>query len=166
MGAEHVSYSAVLTLRDAGVRPIALVTDLPQVQTFRLFDAFTRLGLRVPVWTQTSVSGIYGRERVDRVVLRGPAGEHTLAVDTVVFTGDFVADNELARLAQLAIDRAPAVRPATPGAPRQAPGSSPRATSSIRPRRRTWRRSGPDRLDVPPPRGSATAGARPRRSAW
>ncbi len=28
VGAEHVSYSAVLTLREAGVRPVALVTDL------------------------------------------------------------------------------------------------------------------------------------------
>jgi hypothetical protein len=105
VGAEHVSYSAVLTLRDAGVRPVALVTDQPRPQSYRLFELVARVGLRVPVWTRTSVSGVYGRERVDRVVVRGPGGsERSVAVDTVVFTGDFIPDNELARLAGLCVD--------------------------------------------------------------
>jgi thioredoxin reductase len=105
VGAEHVSYSAVLTLREAGVHPVALVTDLPATQTYRPFHAVTRAGLRVPLWTQTSVAGVYGRERVDRVLLRGPDGhERSVAVDTVVFSGDFVPDNELARQARLVID--------------------------------------------------------------
>ena len=105
VGAEHVSYSAVLTLRDAGVRPVALVTDLPRAQTFRAFDLVTRLGLRVPVWTGTSVVGIDGRHRVARVRLRGPDGsERGVAVDTVVFSGDFIPDNELSRLAGLPLD--------------------------------------------------------------
>jgi thioredoxin reductase len=105
VGAEHVSYSAVLTLREAGVHPVALVTDLPHTQTFRSFDLATRVGLRVPVWTRTSVTGVTGRRRVDGVILRGPDGiERTVAVDVVVFTGDFIPDNELARLAHLTID--------------------------------------------------------------
>ena len=105
VGAEHVSYSAVMTLREAGVHPVALVTDLPRPQTYRLFDLLVRVGLRVPVWTRTSVAGIYGRDRVDRVLVRGPDGdERAVAVDTVVFSGDFIPDNELARLAGLSID--------------------------------------------------------------
>jgi thioredoxin reductase len=105
VGAEHVSYSAVLTLREAGVHPVALVTDLPATQTYRAFDVVTRAGLRVPVWTGTSVAGISGKERVEGVLLRGADGtERPVAVDTVVFSGDFVPDNELARQAGLAID--------------------------------------------------------------
>jgi thioredoxin reductase len=105
VGAEHVSYSAVLTLRDAGVVPVALATDLPQTQTFRSFDLATRVGLRVPVWTRTAVTGVTGRDRVEAVLLRGADGtERTVAVDVVVFSGDFIPDNELARLAQLTID--------------------------------------------------------------
>jgi thioredoxin reductase len=105
VGAEHVSYSAVLTLREAGVRAVALVTDLPHTQTFRAFDLATRVGLRVPVWTQTSVTGVTGRDRVEAVLVRGPDGtERTVAVDVVVFSGDFIPDNELARLAPLAVD--------------------------------------------------------------
>jgi len=105
VGAEHVSYSAMLTLRDAGVRTVALVTDHPRAQTFRLFDLLARVGLRVPVWTRTSVAGVYGRDRVDRVLVRGPGGEErAVDVDTVVFTGDFIPDNELARRSGLSID--------------------------------------------------------------
>jgi NADPH-dependent 2,4-dienoyl-CoA reductase/sulfur reductase-like enzyme len=105
VGAEHVSYSAVLTLREAGVRPVALVTDLPHTQTFPLFDLATRVGLRVPVWTGTSVTAVHGRARVDEVLVRGPDGaERAVAVDVVVFTGDFIPDNELARLAHLSMD--------------------------------------------------------------
>jgi pyruvate/2-oxoglutarate dehydrogenase complex dihydrolipoamide dehydrogenase (E3) component len=105
VGAEHVSYSAVLTLREAGVRPVALVTNLPEMQTFRPFDLATRVGLRVPVWTGTSVIGVTGRDRVDGVLVRGPErAERTVAVDVVVFSGDFIPDNELARLAHVAID--------------------------------------------------------------
>jgi len=105
VGAEHVSYSAVLTLREAGVRTVALVTDHPRSQTFGLFDLLTRAGLRVPVWTQTTVVGVYGRDRVDRVLVRGPGGtERAVTVDTVVFSGDFIPDHELARVAGLTID--------------------------------------------------------------
>jgi thioredoxin reductase len=119
VGAEHVSYSTVLALRDAGVRPVALVTDLPHTQTFRLFDLATRVGLRVPVWTRTSVTGITGREKVDGVLVRGPDGvERMVAVDTVVFTGDFIPDNELARMAGLSID------PGTRGPSCEADGST------------------------------------------
>ncbi len=105
VGAEHVSYSAVMTLRHAGVHPVALVTDLPRPQSYLLFDLLVRVGLRVPVWTETSVAGVYGSDRVDNVVVRGPGGnERSVTVDTVVFTGDFIPDNELARLAGLTID--------------------------------------------------------------
>ncbi len=105
VGAEHVSYSAVMTLRKSGVRPVAMVTHLPRPQSYRLFDLVTRRGLKVPVWTETSVAGVYGRDRVDRVLLRRADGEEReVSVDTVVFTGDFIPDNELARLAGLSID--------------------------------------------------------------
>ena len=105
VGAEHVSYSAVMTLRKSGVQPVALVTQLPHSQSYRVFDLVTRRVLKVPVWTQTSVAGVYGRDRVERVLLRRPGGEEReVAVDTVVFTGDFIPDNELARLAGLSID--------------------------------------------------------------
>ena len=80
-------------------------TSLPRPQTFGLFDVVTRHGLRVPVWTGTTVAGIYGRERVDSVLLHGPGGRaREMAVDTVVFTGAWIPDHELARMAGLSMD--------------------------------------------------------------
>ena len=105
VGAEHISYSAAMTLRHAGVHPVALVTELPRPQSYRLFDLLGRYGLRVPVWTGTSVAGVYGRDRLETVLVRGPGGdERSVTADTIVFTGDFIPDSELARLAGLAID--------------------------------------------------------------
>ena len=105
VGAEHISYSAAITLRHARVRSVALVTELERTQSFRLFDILVRHGLRVPVLTGTSVGAIVGRECVEGVVLLGANGvTRELAVDTVVFTGDWIPDHELARLAGLGIN--------------------------------------------------------------
>ncbi len=144
VGAEHVSYSAVMTLRHAGVHPVALVTGLPRPQTYRLFDLLGRFGLRVPVWTETSVAGVFGRDRVESVLVRGPDGvERSVAVDTVVFTGDFIPDSELARLAGLAIDPGTRGPACTAEGVTTSPASSRPATSCTRPRSQMWPPGGP-----------------------
>ena len=57
VGAEHVAYSAVLTLRHAGVTTVAMVTELPRHQTLAAFALAARYGLRVPLRTSTRVVG-------------------------------------------------------------------------------------------------------------
>ncbi len=108
VGAEHVSYSAVLTLRDAGARTVAMTTALARHQSLRLFAHVTALGLRVPLWTGTAVTAINGRRRVESVEVTdiGSGRARVVAVDTVVFTGDWIPDHELARSAGLTIDGA------------------------------------------------------------
>jgi thioredoxin reductase len=106
VGAEHVSYSAVLTLRSAGVRTVAMVTDLPHHQSYGPFAGATRRGLRVPLWTDSDVVAIRGHGRVREVELRDRTTDtrRAVAVDTVVFTGDWIPDHELARSAGVALD--------------------------------------------------------------
>jgi thioredoxin reductase len=108
VGAEHVSYSAVVTLRSAGVETVAMVTDLPRHQTYAGFAAATRWGLRVPLWTGSTVAAIHGHGRISEVDLRDDAtgSTRTVAVDTIVFTGDWIPDNELARSAGIVLDAA------------------------------------------------------------
>jgi thioredoxin reductase len=98
VGAEHVSFSAVLTLAHAGVRVTAMVTDLARHQSLALARIGTLLRYRVPLWTRTSVVGIRGRERVEEVeLLQVDSGRKaTIACDTIVFTGDWIPDHELA----------------------------------------------------------------------
>ena len=109
VGAEHVSFSAVLTLREAGCETVAMVTEHPAHQTYAAL-AWLAAGRRgVPVLTGARIAEIRGRGRVDGVVLDDG---RALACDTVVFTGDWIPDHELARRGGLAIDtgtRGPAV---------------------------------------------------------
>jgi thioredoxin reductase len=108
VGAEHVAYSAVLTLRHAGVRTVAMVTDLPRHQTVPVFAVAARLGLRVPLRASARVAALHGRDRLEGVDVEDLVTGliERIDVDTVVFTGDWMPDNDLARRAGLALDRA------------------------------------------------------------
>ncbi|MEV6957699.1 FAD-dependent oxidoreductase [Streptomyces sp. NPDC051207] len=113
VGAEDVSYAAAGTVRAAGAEVVAMVTELPRAQTApaRALDARLRRG--VPLLTGTTVTELLGRGRLSGVRIRHRNGRSaTLRCDTVVFTGDFVPDHELARRGGLALDpgtRGPAV---------------------------------------------------------
>ncbi|MFC8826456.1 NAD(P)/FAD-dependent oxidoreductase [Streptomyces sp. NPDC057137] len=113
VGAESVSYSAVRTLREAGVEVVAMVTELPyhQVSPATALDARLRRG--VPLLVGARVSELLGRGRLSGVALRRADGRSTtVACDTVVFTGDWIPDHELVRRGGVALDggtRGPAV---------------------------------------------------------
>lgn len=113
VGAEHVSYSALTTLAHAGVKVRAMVTEHERPQTYQAFQVGARLLWRTPVLTRTTVEEIVGRRRVEGVVVRHADGRRAvLACDTVVFTGDWIPDHELARHGGVSLDpgtRGPAV---------------------------------------------------------
>jgi thioredoxin reductase len=106
VGAEHVSFSAVVTLAHGGARAIALATTQPRHQSFAAFRLGARLRYGVPVWTRTGVSAIRGRPRVEEVELTdlSTGASRTVECDTVVFSDDWVPDNELAVMAGLELD--------------------------------------------------------------
>jgi thioredoxin reductase len=108
VGAEHVSYSAVLTLAHAGAATVALVTEEPRHQTFAALHAMTALRFRVPLFTGTRVAAIIGRPRVEAVELTDlkDGQARRLPCDTVVFSGDWIPDHELARTLGVALDPA------------------------------------------------------------
>ncbi|MFC8125883.1 FAD-dependent oxidoreductase [Streptomyces sp. NPDC057302] len=114
IGAEPVSYAALAALRHAGVGVAALVTEEARAQVGRARAAAARLGAaRVPLVTDAVVTELLGRGRLSGVRLRHRDGrEAVLACDTVVFTGDFVPDHELARRGSVPLDpgtRGPAI---------------------------------------------------------
>ncbi len=109
VGAEHVSFSAVLTLAHTGCRVAAMVTALPHHQTYPLLRLATAGRHRVPIHTGVDIAEIVGRTRVEAVVL---TDGRRIACDTVVFTGDWIPDHELARaggLPMLLVAKAPIV---------------------------------------------------------
>jgi thioredoxin reductase len=106
VGAEHVSFSAMRTLQHAGADVIALVTDQPRHQSYAVFRLGAAVRWRVPVWTSTGVHRVVGRGRLTAVELidRTTGAVRQVPCDTLVFTGGWIPDNELARLAGVAID--------------------------------------------------------------
>jgi len=102
VGAEAVSFSALRTLRGAGVELAALVTAEPRARAL----PWVRAARPAVVETDTRVTRIDGTGRVEAVELEGPGGARTVACDTVVFTGEMVPEHELARLGGLALDPA------------------------------------------------------------
>jgi thioredoxin reductase len=116
VGAEHVSFSAMLTLAHGGARAIAIATEQPGHQTFAAVRAGAALRFRTPMLTRTAVSAIRGRRRVEAVELtRLDTGEvRDVSCDLIVFTADWIPDHELAVLAGAELDpltRGPAVDP-------------------------------------------------------
>ena len=98
VGAEHVSYSAIMTLRHAGCEVAAMVTAHPRHQTYGPLRLATAGRQRVPLHVSAEVARIVGRGRVEAVELTDGS---RIECDTVVFTGDWVPDHELARSAGL-----------------------------------------------------------------
>jgi len=114
VGAEHVSFSAALTLEHAGADVVALVTGHERQQSYAAFRFGAAVRWRVPVWTCSAVRRIAGRGRLEGVEVADVRTGATRFVpcELVVFTGDWIPDHELARLAGLAMDpgtRGPAV---------------------------------------------------------
>ncbi|MEU0132911.1 FAD-dependent oxidoreductase [Streptomyces sp. NPDC006296] len=98
VGDEPVGHAAVATLRAAGVHVVAVVTDRPAT-------ALRPRSTRTPVLTGATVTELTGRTRLSGVGLRHDDGRTTtLRCDTVVLTGDFVPDHELARRGGILLD--------------------------------------------------------------
>jgi len=107
VGAELVSYSAVLTLKHVGCQTVLMTTEYPSPESYGLFNLAGRtplLGVRVA--TRTRLVRIIGKPAVTGVEVENlDTGERrTVDCDTVVLTGDWIPDHELARSTGLDID--------------------------------------------------------------
>jgi thioredoxin reductase len=106
VGSELVSWSAVLTLREAGCGTVLMTTEHARPEAYGALTVPGGMALGVPVSRRTRLTRIIGRERVEAVeIMRTDTGQRrTVACDTVVLTGDWIPDNELARTGGLEID--------------------------------------------------------------
>jgi thioredoxin reductase len=114
VGAEHVSFSAAVTLAHAGGDVVALVTEQPHQQSYTAFRLGAALRWRVPVWTSSAIRRVSGRGELAGVEIAdlGSGAVRFVPCQTLVFTGDWIPDHELARSAGLDLDpgtRGPAV---------------------------------------------------------
>jgi hypothetical protein len=104
IGAEIVSLSVVTTLLHAGVTVLAMITELPEHQLYwPIFMPakilYADILARAKIMTNASVANVLGKERVEGLEIRElqTGRVEILECDTVVFTGDWIPENELAR---------------------------------------------------------------------
>jgi thioredoxin reductase len=107
VGAELVSYSAVLTLKHAGCRTALMTTQYPSPESYAVFNLAGKTPLLgVEVATRTQLTRIIGKPVVQAVEVEDlDTGQRRMIdCDTVVLTGDWIPDHELARSAGLDMD--------------------------------------------------------------
>ncbi|TDO12217.1 thioredoxin reductase [Mycobacterium sp. BK086] len=106
VGAELVSYSAVLTLRHAGCRTVLMTTEHPRPESYTAFTVAARAALGVRVATRTRVSRVVGAAALRAVEIENidTGARRIVDCDTLILTGDWIPDHELARLGGLAMD--------------------------------------------------------------
>lgn len=107
VGAELVSYSAVLTLKHAGCRTVLMTTRYPSPESYGVFNLAARTPfMGATVARRTRVVRIIGKPAVTGVEIENlDTGERRIvSCDTVVFTGNWIPDHELVRAAGLDID--------------------------------------------------------------
>ena len=104
VGAEHVSFSAVMTLKHAGVKTVAMLTDKKKHETVGIVRWALGLWYRFRLITECEIIDIQGDKRVSGLRIRRGGKEILIACDTIVFTGNWIPDNELARRGGFDID--------------------------------------------------------------
>jgi len=106
VGAELVSYSAVLTLRHAGCRTVLMTSEQRHPESYVALTVAARAALGVRVATRTRVVRIIGASQLQAVEIENvdTRARRIVDCDTLILTGDWIPDHELARLGGLAMD--------------------------------------------------------------
>jgi glycerol-3-phosphate dehydrogenase len=104
VGAEIVSLSVVVTLLHAGVRVVNMITELPHHQLYLPIFLpakilYADILARIPILTNKRVTNILGYKRVEGIEITDIDSDtsEVIGCDTVVFTGNWIPENELAR---------------------------------------------------------------------
>jgi hypothetical protein len=98
----------VMTLRHAGCRTVLMTTTYPSPESYAAFNLGGKALFRTPIATRTRVTRIVGRPGVAAVEVEhlDTGVRRVIACDTVIFTGDWIPDHELARSAGIDLDPA------------------------------------------------------------
>lgn len=99
VGTELVSFSAVLTLRDRGIKPVAMLEAGERIVALRPGDTIANLLLGVPTLLRHRLVSINAAPqdagRLESVSVETPGGRREIACDAVIFTGEFVPEASL-----------------------------------------------------------------------
>ena len=95
IGSEWVSFSAILTCRHLGIRPVAMIEENTRISAPRPGDLIARVLYGVPVLKSTKLIAIEGRGAVEAVDVEHGGRRRRIACDGVIVTGHFQPENGL-----------------------------------------------------------------------
>ncbi|MGH6892924.1 MAG: NAD(P)/FAD-dependent oxidoreductase [Dongiaceae bacterium] len=104
IGSELVALSTLLTLRHAGIKPLAIIEENERITARRPSDWLARLGFGVPLLTNTRLTRIVGRNKVTAIEVDRGFGIERMACDGVVLTGRFRPETALIAPSHLELD--------------------------------------------------------------
>lgn len=104
IGSEHVSYSTIMTLKHANVKTVAIVEENSRTQSYQAVAIATKLRYGYKFFTGSKLVNISGKDRVTSVTIQKNNTSFSISCDTLVFTGNWVPDNELARRGDIECD--------------------------------------------------------------
>lgn len=95
IGSELVSFSAILTCRHMGIRPVAMIEENPRITAPWPGRFVARLVYGVPVLTAARLVAITGGKQVEAVEIEQNGQTRRIACDGVIVSGRFVPEAEL-----------------------------------------------------------------------
>ncbi|MGR3661496.1 MAG: NAD(P)/FAD-dependent oxidoreductase [Paracoccaceae bacterium] len=103
VGTELVSFSALWTLRNAGIKAVAMIEENSNITAYAPVSLFAR-GLGVPIYRNTTISDIGGITNLQRITIEETTvGQREINCDGLIFSGKFVGENTLVRASHLAL---------------------------------------------------------------
>lgn len=95
IGSEWVSFSALMTCRHAGIKPVCMLEEQPRINAPSVFRLGACTWFGVPVRTSTAVTAIRGRSGVEAVEVMRNGKAETIICDGVIVTGKFRPEDAL-----------------------------------------------------------------------
>ncbi len=107
VGTELVAFSALLTCRRAGIKPVAMIEPGDRVTARAPAALFSRLVMGVPILLGSRLEEIIGDDRVAAVRIETREGaRRQLECDGILLTGNFTPESALLEASHLTMDRA------------------------------------------------------------
>ncbi|MDF1774460.1 MAG: FAD-dependent oxidoreductase [Rhizobiaceae bacterium] len=105
LGTELVSFSALMTCRHLGIRPVAMIEPAGRTTARWPTGLFPRVQ-GIPLMLNTELLAIEGRDQVTGIMVRGADGQtQRIETDGVIVSGHFRPESSLLRTSHLDVDQ-------------------------------------------------------------
>jgi len=104
VGTEIVSFSALLTCKKAGIKPVEIIEENQKTSVAWPLHYAARV-FGIPLHLNTQIINIMGKNRVSALqVIDKKENSRTIECDGILFTGQFTPESSLARMSHLQLE--------------------------------------------------------------